>query len=189
MLQLPGDLRLLDEAADHFGVVAQVVAQHLDRQVAPEVQVAPLSTTPMPPRAISPRNCNRPGPPVVRGISVEPDTSSGPDGSSGPASRSNTRGTGPIVPSIESSTPGSFAPDAASWACDGSGHEASRVSPARPASSRQRGQMSCAAPDGRSNPQIGQLSRSDTAAASVHGRMRILRNGGPNFQYRAPRHE
>ena len=42
MLELAADLRLLDEAADHVGVVAVVVAEDLDGEVAAEVGVAAL---------------------------------------------------------------------------------------------------------------------------------------------------
>ena len=59
VLELAGDLRLLDEAADHLGAVAEVVAEDLDGQVAPRSGSRPRSTTPMPPRPISPRSCTR----------------------------------------------------------------------------------------------------------------------------------
>ena len=42
VLQLAADLRLLDEPADHVGVVAEVLAEHLDGDVAAEVGVAAL---------------------------------------------------------------------------------------------------------------------------------------------------
>ena len=42
MLELAADLRLLDEAADHVGVVAVVFAEDLQRHVAAEVGVAAL---------------------------------------------------------------------------------------------------------------------------------------------------
>ncbi len=42
VLELAADLGLLDEAADHVGVVAEVVAQDLERDVAAEVGVAAL---------------------------------------------------------------------------------------------------------------------------------------------------
>ena len=42
VLELAADLGLLDEPADHAGVVAEVVAQHLERDVAAEVGVAAL---------------------------------------------------------------------------------------------------------------------------------------------------
>ena len=42
MLELAADLRLLDEPADHVGVVAEVLAEHLQGDVAAEVGVAPL---------------------------------------------------------------------------------------------------------------------------------------------------
>ena len=41
MLELAADLRLLDEPADHLGLVAEWLAQHLDGQVAAQVDVAP----------------------------------------------------------------------------------------------------------------------------------------------------
>ena len=40
VLQLAGDLRLLDEPAHEVGVVAVLLEQHLDGQVAAEVGVA-----------------------------------------------------------------------------------------------------------------------------------------------------
>jgi hypothetical protein len=40
VLELAADLRLLDEAADQVGLVAEVGSQDLDRDVAAEVGVA-----------------------------------------------------------------------------------------------------------------------------------------------------
>ena len=40
VLELAGDLGLLEEAVDHLGAVAEVVAEHLDGEVAAEVAVA-----------------------------------------------------------------------------------------------------------------------------------------------------
>ncbi len=42
VLELAADLRLLDEPADHVGIVAEVLAEDLQRDVAPEVGVAAL---------------------------------------------------------------------------------------------------------------------------------------------------
>ena len=42
VLELPADLRLLDEPADHLGMVAVLLPHHLDGQVAAEVEVAAL---------------------------------------------------------------------------------------------------------------------------------------------------
>jgi hypothetical protein len=42
VLQLTGDLRLLDEPSDQFWTITVHVQKHLDRQVAAEVGVAPL---------------------------------------------------------------------------------------------------------------------------------------------------
>ena len=42
MLELAADLRLLDEPADHLGVVAVLLQEDLDGQVAAEVGVAAL---------------------------------------------------------------------------------------------------------------------------------------------------
>ena len=42
VLELAADLRLLDEPADHLGVVAVLLPDHLDGQVAAEVEVASL---------------------------------------------------------------------------------------------------------------------------------------------------
>jgi hypothetical protein len=42
VLQLPADLRLLDEPADHLGVVAILVAEDLEGDLAVEVGVAAL---------------------------------------------------------------------------------------------------------------------------------------------------
>ena len=42
VLELAADLRLLDEPADHLGVVAVLLPDHLDGQVAAEVEVAAL---------------------------------------------------------------------------------------------------------------------------------------------------
>ena len=46
MLELAADLRLLDEPADHVGLVAELLAQHLDRQVAAQVGIVPLEDHP-----------------------------------------------------------------------------------------------------------------------------------------------
>ena len=46
MLELAADLRLLDEPADQVGVVAVVLAEHLDGQLAAEVGVAALEHGP-----------------------------------------------------------------------------------------------------------------------------------------------
>ena len=46
VLELPADLRLLDESPDHLGVVAMFLADHLDGQVAAEVEVAALEDGP-----------------------------------------------------------------------------------------------------------------------------------------------
>ena len=46
VLELAADLRLLDEPADHLGVVAVLLQQHLDGQVAAEVDVAALEDRP-----------------------------------------------------------------------------------------------------------------------------------------------
>ncbi len=40
MLQLPGDLGFLDEAANHVGLVAMRFEQNLHRQIATEVGIA-----------------------------------------------------------------------------------------------------------------------------------------------------
>ena len=39
MLELAADLRLLDESADHLGLVAELLPQHLDGQVTAQVGV------------------------------------------------------------------------------------------------------------------------------------------------------
>ena len=54
VLELPADLRLLDEPPDHLGMVAVFLAHHLDGQVAAEVEVAALEDGPHAPRASSP---------------------------------------------------------------------------------------------------------------------------------------
>ena len=48
VLELAADLGLLDEPADHLGVVAVLLPDHLDGQVAAEVEVAPLEDRPHP---------------------------------------------------------------------------------------------------------------------------------------------
>ena len=42
MLELAADLRLFDEPTDHLGLVAELLAQHLDRQVATQVGIVPF---------------------------------------------------------------------------------------------------------------------------------------------------
>ena len=46
VLELPADLRLLDEAADQVGPMAMLLEQDLDGQVAAEVGIAPLEHGP-----------------------------------------------------------------------------------------------------------------------------------------------
>jgi hypothetical protein len=58
--ELAGDLRLLDEPADHGRVVAVPIQQDLDGQVEPQVGVAALEDHPIPPRATSPSSWSRP---------------------------------------------------------------------------------------------------------------------------------
>ena len=53
MLQLPADLCFLDELPDQLGLVLVALEQDFDRQVVPQVGIVPLSTAPIPPRAIS----------------------------------------------------------------------------------------------------------------------------------------
>ena len=54
VLELAADLGLLDEPADHLGVVAVLLPDHLDGEVPAEVEVAPWKIAPIPPRASSP---------------------------------------------------------------------------------------------------------------------------------------
>ncbi len=42
MLELSADLRLLDEPTDHVGLVAVLLTQHFDGQVAPQIGIMPL---------------------------------------------------------------------------------------------------------------------------------------------------
>ena len=46
MLQLPGDLRLLDEPPNHVGLVAELFPEDLDRQVTAQVIIVPLEHDP-----------------------------------------------------------------------------------------------------------------------------------------------
>ncbi len=46
VLELAADLRLLDEPADHLGVVALLVPYHLDGEIPAELEVAPLEDRP-----------------------------------------------------------------------------------------------------------------------------------------------
>ena len=54
VLELPADLRLLDESPDHVHFVAVLLAQDFQRHVAVKVGISALEDAPMPPRAISP---------------------------------------------------------------------------------------------------------------------------------------
>ena len=51
MLELAADLRLLDESADHPGLVAELLPQHLDGQVTPQVGVVAPEDDPHAPAA------------------------------------------------------------------------------------------------------------------------------------------
>jgi hypothetical protein len=51
MLELPGNLRLLEEAADQLGAIAVFVQQHLDRQFPAELGVASFEDGPHAPAA------------------------------------------------------------------------------------------------------------------------------------------
>jgi hypothetical protein len=53
MLELAADLGFLDEAPDQVGLVLVGFEQDLEGQLAAQVGIAPLSTAPIPPRAIS----------------------------------------------------------------------------------------------------------------------------------------
>ncbi len=94
VLELAADLRLLDEAADHVGVVAVVIAQDLQCHVAAEVRVAALedgahaaagdlAVDPVADRAVvivaRPRPDDRPGLLAGGGV-AEQDAGDGSDG-------------------------------------------------------------------------------------------------------------
>ena len=87
VLELAADLRLLDEPAEDLGVVAVLLQEDLDGQVAAQVGVAALSTAPMPPRAISPRSWYRPVPPARR-ASAGPSSAGSPRRTLGAGDRS-----------------------------------------------------------------------------------------------------
>ena len=59
MLELAANLGFLDESAYHDGLVLVTLEQDLHGEVAAQVGVAPLSTTPIPPRATSPKSTYR----------------------------------------------------------------------------------------------------------------------------------
>ena len=61
MLELAADLRLLDEPADHLGLVAVLLPQDLDGQVAAQVGIVPLEDHAHAAAAQHPKSCNRSG--------------------------------------------------------------------------------------------------------------------------------
>ena len=103
VLELAADLGLLDEAADHVGVVAEVVAQHLEGDVAAEVGVAALedgahaAAGDLAVDAVADRAVVIVASPAAGRSARAPRRA--------PVSRSRTRGTGPIEAAIESRTP------------------------------------------------------------------------------------
>ena len=150
MLQLPADLRLLDEPADQVAVVAEVFAEHLDRDVATEVGIAAfqdgthaaasdLAVDPVAKRRVIPV------PFVGRMIG---------EGSSPTAvSRSRTRGTRPIVAPIVSSTEPGLGGRSSVWSFEPRSGLGGSLS--RPCCSRQRGQWPPRAWAGSGAPQLG----------------------------------
>src|SRR5436190_10216003 len=114
----------------------------------------PLSTAPIPPRAISPKSCNRAERAAGSGISAEDGRMTGPGSDAESASRSRTGG---ILPKAS--------PNAAKT-LDGAGpnrmvkSSSSDPLPASPALSRHAGQRPDGASAGRFWPQTRQFSRS-----------------------------
>ena len=70
----PADLRLLDEAADHLGVVAVLLPDNLDREVPAEFDVAPREDRAHP----APGELDRE--PVADGMALNPGISDGAGG-------------------------------------------------------------------------------------------------------------
>ena len=149
MLQLPADLRFLDEPADQVAVVAEVFAQHLDRDVAAEVGIAALQDGPH--AAASDLAVD---PVTKRGIRCLPE-----DGRSArvprraPCRGASTRGTRPIVAPIVSSTEHGLAGWSSVWSFELAAGPGGSLS--RPCSSRQRGQWPPRAWAGSGAPQLG----------------------------------
>ena len=163
VLELAADLGLLDEPADHLGVVAVLLPDHLDGEVPAEVEVAPLEDRPHPApgqladelvaRRLSREvgHLRRAGPDQPRGVRRVPemDASDRPDRTVPDRTRSAGDAKAPVFPSRvrgRRSTPPSRIPAARS---------AERAAPSR---SRQRGQSPAGDPAGRRAPQSGQIS-------------------------------
>ena len=95
VLELAADLRLLDEPADHLGVVAVLLQEDLDGQVAAEVDVAALEHD----AHAAPGDLAEElvAPALARRGRASPRSAGGPAWGPSPGpSRSRTRGTGPI---------------------------------------------------------------------------------------------
>ena len=111
VLELAADLGLLDEPADHLGVVAVLLPDHLDGEVPAEVEVAPLEDRPHPApgqladelvaRRLSREvgHLRRTGPDQPRGVRRIPemDASDRPDRTV-PGRRGGLRREGPVLP-------------------------------------------------------------------------------------------
>ena len=96
VLKLAGDLGFLDEPADQLGLVADGSSRTLTARSRPRSGSRPLSTTPMPPRPISPKSWSRSVGPCSAGTIPAVDASLA--GTPVPASVSQgaTSGTRPI---------------------------------------------------------------------------------------------
>ena len=113
VLELAADLGLLDEPADHLGVVAVLLQDDLDGQVAAEVDVPALEDRPHAAAGDLADQLVAAGSPARSGISVERGLTG--RRSSAEPSRSRTRGTGPMASPRVSRTPetgnGAVAPE------------------------------------------------------------------------------
>ena len=153
VLELAADLRLLDEPADQVGVVAVLVQEDLDGQVAPQVGVAALED-----RAHAAAGdlaeelvaASR----VGRRAAAGPGLTTGVSGSAS-VSRSRTRGTGPTAAS--STVKHRDGPQRPTVRVGRSRDPFERSAP-RPSRSRHCGQSPAGAPAGREAPQRGQKS-------------------------------
>ena len=110
VLQLAGDLGLLDEPADQVGPLLMLLEQDLDGQVATEVAVAPLMITPMPPRATSPSSWSRARGSDASGISVDEVRTTGSGPVNGSVSCKCTRGRSARVSASLASAPERMSP-------------------------------------------------------------------------------